>query len=130
MLKHRKKPTAHRQGTVIRLVAASQRFTEIQHADDFWLFDKDERFDEGKMNPKYVDEIQDLMKELRQFDIIEYGNLYLTSGGRIVLDKGYGEYFGDSDKVIYTLDELTRGIPAKQFLKKISEYVKRNKNAD
>ena len=124
MLKHRKKPTEHRQGTLIRLVDTIQRFAEIQHENDFWLFDK------GKMNPKYVDEIQDLMKELRQFDIVEYGNLYLTSGGRIVLDKGYGEYFGDSDKVIYTLDELTRGIHAKQFLKKISEYVKRNKNAD
>ena len=124
MLKDRKKPTEHRQGTLIRLVDAIQRFTEIQHEDDFWLFDKDDRFDEGKMNPKYVNEIQDLMKEIRQFDIIEYGNLYLTSGGRIVLDKGYGEYFNDSDKVIYTLNELTRGTPAKQFLKKISKYVK------
>ena len=123
MLKDRKKPTEHRQGTLIRLVDAIQRFTEIQHEDDFWLFDKDDRFDEGKMNPKYVNEIQDLMKEIRQFDIIEYGNLYLTSGGRIVLDKGYGEYFDDSDKVIFTLDELTRGTSAKQFLNKIEEII-------
>lgn len=122
MLKNRKKPTEHRQGTLIRLVDAIQRFTEIQHEKDFWLFDEHKRFS-GKMNPKYIDEIQNLMNEIGDFDIVKYGNLYLTSGDRVVLDKGYGEYFGDSDKIIYTLDELTQGIPAKQFLKKISKYV-------
>ena len=117
MLKDRKKPTEHRQGTLVQLLDLFQEISEFKHNNN--LFD----VEGDKYNTKEVEKLLCLINELRMFDIIQYGNLYLTSGGRIVLDKGYGECFNDSDKVIYTLDELTRGTPAKQFLKKISKYV-------
>ena len=120
-LKDRKKPTEHRQGTLIKLVDTIQRFTEIQHEDEFWMFDKEDRFDEGHMNPKYVDEIQDIMRELQLFDITEIGDLYLTSGDRIVLDQGYGESFGTGDQVIFTLKELTAGMDYEFFMKKLKK---------
>jgi len=119
MLKDRKKPTSHRQGNLVKLVDAIQRLTEIQHEDDFWLFGC--QFDEGHMNPKYADELHDIMRELRLFDITEIGNLYLTSGGRVVLDRGWGESFNERDGVIYTLEELTSGIPLNKFIDRINK---------
>jgi len=124
MLKDRKKPTDHRQGTLVKLLDLLQRFTTIQHEEDFWVFDMNDRLDGGHMNMKYQDELQDLMRELNVFDITTIGNLYLTSGGRIVLDKGYGEYFNEADTVIFTLDELIHGMPANVFITKIAEKMK------
>lgn len=123
-IKDRKKPTDHRQGKFIRLVDAIQRFTEMQHDDDFWLFDKGDKFDEGHINPKTLDEIQDIMRELRLFDITDIGNLYLTSGGRIVLDNGHGELFDKSDTVLFTIDELMSGMSYQNFTKKLQSSIK------
>lgn len=124
MLKNRKKPTDHRQGTLVKLVDLMQRFYSIQHEEDFWLFDKDNQFDEGHMNQKYQDEIQELMRELGNFDVTTIGSLYLTSGGRIVLDSGCGEYFNETDTVIFTLDELKKGLPANVFITRIAKKMK------
>jgi hypothetical protein len=58
------------------------------------------------------------------------GILYLTSGGRVVQDCGWGEYFSQPyDKPIFTLDELRRGTTLKEFLKKIVEIQKDRKKA-
>lgn len=118
-LKDRKKPTDHRQGTLVKLVDAIQRFTEIRHEDDFWILE--DRFDDGHINPRYIDEIQDIMKELQLFDDTEIGDLYLTSGGRVVVDQGWGESFGTRDQVIFTLKELTTGMPYDVFVKKLKK---------
>ena len=121
MLKRRKKPTEHRQGNLINLIDAVQRLTTIRHEKGYWLFDTKDRFDEGHINPKYAKEIDDIVQELRLFDITEIGNLYLTSSGRIVLDKGWGEYFNKADTAIFTLGELTAGIPLNKFIDKIQK---------
>lgn len=117
MLKDRKKPTEHRQGTLVQLLDLLQEISVFKHNDN--LFD----FEGDTYNIKEVEKLLGLIDELRMFDIIQYGNLYLTSGGRVVLDKGYGECFDDSDKVLYTLDEISSGIDAKDFLKKISKHI-------
>jgi len=109
MLKDRKKPTEHRQGKLVKLLDLVQRFSEIYHDDDYYDIEREQ------ISKEHQDELDDMMRELRAFDITEIGDLYLTSGGRVVLDKGYGEYFNDSDKVIFTLDELTRGMKCEQF---------------
>ena len=113
MLKDRKKPTEHRQGKLVKLLDLVQRFSEMYHDDDYYDLDNEQ------ISKKHQNELDDMMRELRDFDIVEIGNLYLTSGGRVVLDKGYGEYFNDSDKVIFTLDELIRGMEYKTFKKRI-----------
>jgi hypothetical protein len=118
MLKRRKKPTEHRQGTLVRFVDAIQRLYKIRHEEDFIVFDGD-MMSSGHVNQKYQDEIDDILLELNTFDITEIGNLYLTSGGRVVLDKGYGEYFNEGDKVLFTLDELIHGMRYEDFLEKL-----------
>jgi len=118
-LRVRKKPTDHRQGTLVRLVDAIQRLIDIQHEEAFIVYKQDVHLDMGHMNPKYEDEIEDIMRELLLFDVIEIGDLYLTCGGRVVLDKGCGEYFNETDKVLYTQKELTAGIPYEDFVDKL-----------
>ena len=113
MLKDRKKPTEHRQGKLVKLLDLVQRFSNMYHDDDFYDIEREQ------ISKEHQDELDDMMRELRKFDITEIGNLYLTSGGRVVLDKGYGEYFNDSDKVIFTLDELTHGMPYEVFKKEL-----------
>jgi len=115
MLKNRKKPTEHRQGNLVKLVDLMQRFSKMHYNDNFYNVEEDQ------INKKHQEELEDMMKELRNFDITEIGNLYLTSGGRIVLDKGYGEYFYDSDKVIFTLEQLKSGMSAEKFIKEINK---------
>ena len=115
MLKDRKKPTEHRQGKLVKLLDLVQRFSNMYHDDDFYDIEREQ------ISKEHQDELDDMMRELRKFDITEIGNLYLTSGGRVVLDKGYGEYFNDSDKVIFTLDELTHGMSYEVFKKRIDK---------
>ena len=93
MIETIKKPKEHRQGTLIDLVDAIQKLIDIQY-DDNILIDKGASFE---YNPKVVDKMVDELKKLRMFDITKIGDMYLTSGDRIVLDKGYGEYFTDND---------------------------------
>ena len=45
------------------------------------------------------------------------GTVYLTSGGRIVIDCGWGEYFGNRDTPICSLEELRRGFSYRQFIR-------------
>ena len=118
MLEMKKKPTEHRQGTLINFVDVVQELINLQYDKELIVHKGDDDFD---YNYRVVEKILDILKELRSFDITTVGNLYLTSGGRVVLDKGYGEYFNESDKVIYTLDELKSGVKYEKFMKRISE---------
>lgn len=115
MLKNRKKPKEHRQGKLVKLVDLLQRFSTIQYEKDFYDVENEQ------ISVEYQDELEDMMRELRSFDITEIGDLYLTTGGRIVLDKGYGESFTEADKVIFTREQLTSGIPHAKFVKKVNE---------
>ena len=51
------------------------------------------------------------------------GIVYLTSGGRIVQDVGWGEYFDSSDKPICTINELRHGLKPEDFIKRIHDLV-------
>lgn len=115
MLKDRKKPTEHRQGNLVKILDLIQRFSRMSHEKEFYDVESEQ------INKKYQDELEDMMRELHGFDITTIGNLYLTSGGRVVLDKGYGEYFNDGDMVIFTLKQLKSGMPYKEFKERIDE---------
>ena len=124
MLKDRKKPTEHREGKLVNLVDLLQRLTSIRFEEGYYVVDGDGDF---HYNQKYADEVDSILKELHDFDITEIGNLYLTSGGRVVLDKGYGECFNDSDTVIFTLDELKCGMNYDTFKKRIDKLKDKEK---
>lgn len=51
------------------------------------------------------------------------GTLWLTAGGRIVIDCGWGEYMakGYGDKPICSLDDLRRGFRKKDFIAMLTE---------
>ena len=117
MLKDRKKPTEHRQGNIIKIADFIQRFAEMRHEKDFYD-------DECNITHKYQDELDKMMKEMRLFDIYEIGDLYLTVSGRVVLDKGWGEYFTEGDKKIFSLKELTSGMNYDIFMERIKEIKK------
>lgn len=119
MLKDRKKPKEHRQGKLVKLLDLIQRFSNMYHDDKFYDVEKEQMG--YNISKEHQEELEDMMRELRDFDITEIGNLYLTSGGRVVLDKGYGEYFNESDRTIYTLEQLKSGIPLEQFIKDINK---------
>lgn len=97
----------YRSGTLFGFIDLIQKLTELN-------YDSEERNEEERQ-----DEISEILGEIRSFDITTIGNLYLTSGGRIVLDKGYGEYFNDSDKVLFTLEQLKSGVSPKDFRDKL-----------
>jgi len=120
-LKTRLKPTEYREGQAQRFLDAIQTLMDFNSRKDLFLpvAKNDDPFAECRYNPKVMDEIMEILRELRHWDITEEGDLYLTSGGRIVLDKGYGEYFTPSDKKIFTLEELHQGIKYEEFLSKI-----------
>jgi len=40
------------------------------------------------------------------------------------LDKGWGEYFNEGDKVLFTLDELKHGMPLKTFMERLKDRIK------
>lgn len=73
---------------------------------------------------EYHRRLEEMIEELHSWNITQIGDLYWTSGGRIVLDKGYGEYFNNSDKKLFSLEELTRGMDAEKFIKKLQESKK------
>lgn len=123
-IKIRKKPTDHRQGKLVRLIDAIQRLTSIPHEEDYWVYNKNDIEDVGHINPKYADEMDDILRELNMFDIYTYGNLYLTAGERVVLDKGCGESFNETDTILFTLNEITNGIPYDRFMEKIKSVKK------
>ena len=47
------------------------------------------------------------------------GNLYLTAMGRITLDDHNGESYNDTDIVIMTKEELTRGIKEMELIRRL-----------
>lgn len=117
--KEKMTPTSHRQGVLVDLVDTFHALMETRHDEN--LMEKTADFSEIKYNTEVIEKILGLLHELSIFDITKIGDLYLTSGNRIVLDKGYGEYFNDSDKKMFSLEELKQGIPYDVFLKKIQE---------
>jgi len=130
MLKNRHSPKSHRQGQMVKLLDAVQKLIRLSFSDNIVIQNDEEETDIDSFgyNPEVVDEMREICRELRSFDITEYGNLYLTSGGRVVLDKGYGEYFNGGDTVICTLDELSSGFNLDSFKQRLDEAVeKRNK---
>ncbi len=103
----RKKCTNHREGTIVGIADWINEITHVQYNEELTGEQKDTK-------------IRTLINEMRSFDITKIGNLYLTSGGRVVLDKGYGEYFNNSDKVLFTLEELKSGISKENFQKRLN----------
>jgi len=112
-MKDRKSPEEYRAGNLVKILDLLQRFAEMRHEKDFYDVDA------FTITEKYQSELEDMMMELRTFDITEIGDLYLTTGGRVVLDKGYGEYFSDEER-IFTYKEITSGIPLDVFLQKLN----------
>ena len=111
-LKQRKKPTEYRGGTIIKIIDLIHEMVEVTSHTDELGYVKDKN------------KLSELTKEIRCFDITTIGDLYLTSGGRVVLDKGYGEYFTKGDEKIFTLEELTKGINYDEFIEKIKSIKK------
>lgn len=120
MLKIRKKPTEHRQGILVQLVDTIQELINLRYSKDLYITTNEKEHDLIP-NPEVFDKMLEVTKELKNFDITTIGNLYLTSGGRVVLDQGYGEYFNESDKIIFTLDSLKLGIKYEEFMKRLLE---------
>jgi hypothetical protein len=56
------------------------------------------------------------------------GTLWLSAGGRIVIDCGWGEYFSmdGGDKPICSLDELRQGFTKNDFIKRLKLASKPN----
>jgi len=125
MIKRRKKGDTHRQGMLIRLVDALQELIHLQYDKKLWIphpaNDNEDDPDSYIPNPKVFEKMLEILSEFREFDITDIKALYLTSGGRIVLDHGYGEYFNDGDKLLYTREELRSGIRYPEFMEKLRE---------
>jgi len=58
-------------------------------------------------------------------DIHKLESLYLTSGGRIVLDRHYGEYFNETDTKLFSIQQLCKGIKLEEFKKELSKAERR-----
>ena len=56
------------------------------------------------------------------------GILYLTSGGRIVQDAGWGEDFNSGNTPICTINELRHGFTLEYFIKKIQDARRKSDN--
>ena len=107
-------PTSHRQGTLVDILDKIQSVVALSNSIPLTPINTDMFY-----NQEHMDKIIDKLRDLREFDITTIGDLYLTSGGRVVLDRGYGEYFTKGDIKLFTLEELKNGIPFNEFLKKI-----------
>ena len=57
----------------------------------------------------------------RGIKMSDIGNIYLTNGNRIVLNKGSGEYFDETDILLFTQEQLTKGIPFTTFMRKMNK---------
>jgi hypothetical protein len=130
LLKRRLKPTSHRQGVMQKFLDAVQELTMLQYDKKLFLDPPDgDDYDylEPKYNPEVIDKMMETLKELRRFDVTEIGPLYLTSGGRIVLDRGYGEYFMDGDTLLYSREALCNGVNPEELINKIRDELNRRK---
>lgn len=120
MIKTIKKPDEHRWGTFIDLVDTIQKLIHMQHDEKLLV----EKGDDFEYNPEVVKKMLDEMKKLHMFDITKIGDMYLTAGDRIVLDRGYGEYFGTGDIVLFKLEELMTGMNSTTFITRLLEKQK------
>lgn len=122
-----KQPKDHRQGQMVALIDHIQALVALRKHENLHVWRKvgDEPDDEAhEYNPEVVQEMLALMDKLWMFDITNHGDLYLTSGGRVVLDRGYGEYFTGMDRKLCTLGELGQGISMEEFKKRLDEAIK------
>ena len=108
-------PRSHRQGTFIdildkmnKVINLSNSIKLASNTEGSVFYDQD-----------HIENLIDKLRDLREIDITTIGDLYLTAGNRIVLDKGYGEYFTSGDSKLFTLEELKQGIPYDKFKKTI-----------
>lgn len=92
------------------------------HNPSDWEFDNNT--EEFKAN---LEKFKGLQMKLRKILITDIEDLYLTSGGRIVLDHGYGEYFNSSDSILFTKEELRCGIKPERFIEKINKILEERK---
>ena len=118
-LKRRLKPNDHREGQAQRFLDTVQALIQLKNDKKLFLNNEDGGYMDCVYNSEIIEKMLSILNELRSWDITEVGNLYLTSGGRIVLDKGYGEYFTCNDQTIFTKEQLHRGIKLKEFKEKV-----------
>lgn len=126
-LKDRKEPTGHRQGKLVKFVDTIHALTKLMSSEEkLVVADKDDIYgDRYVYNPQLMEKMIEIIREIDSFDKTEHGDLYLTSGGRIVLDKGYGEYFNDSgDTVVLSLEQLGKGVKLEVFKEMIARAEK------
>lgn len=107
-MKLKKHCTGHREGVIVGIADWIEAITHVQYEDKLTEEQKEIKID-------------NLIREMRNFDITRIGDLYLTSGRRVVLDKGYGEYFNESDTKLFTLEQLKSGINIKEFQNKLND---------
>jgi len=100
----------HREGTLIAFMDLVHELTDMDFSS------KGDITEDQKTMKR-----DEIIKKIRIFDITTIGNLYLTSGGRIVLDNGYGEYFTEADQLLFTPEELKSGIKLNKFMEKLNE---------
>lgn len=122
-LKQRERGDAPRSGPLPKLFDLIREMHEVSRD----LYDPGD--DQLALDEAKVDDLRTMVEELRCWSITEVGDLYLTSGGCVVLDKGYGEYFTEADEVLFSRDELHTGVPADRFLERVREATeKREEN--
>lgn len=115
-LEQRKGVKEYRAGQAQRFLDAVHALVEITNAKGFITFDKE---DNAHYDSQSIEDIIKILYELRRWDIGKVGDLYLTSGGRVVLDKGYGEYFTEGDTKLFAREELHSGIRFDEFMKRL-----------
>lgn len=117
-LERRKDPKDRRETHKIqKFVDAIQAL--IGKRSDLKQYDAEK--DTWEYNDQEIDEVENILDELRSFDITEVGSLYLTPKKRVVLDKGYGEYFTDADIELFSKEELHNGINVEKFEQRLEE---------
>ena len=109
-------PRSHRQGTFIDIL---DKMNEVINLSNSIKLDSSLDGSEIFYDQDHIENLVEKLRDLREIDITTIGDLYLTSGNRVVLDKGYGEYFTGGDSKLFTLEELKHGIPYPEFVKKI-----------
>ena len=102
--------------------------TEIFYNENEFYTTKKTLLCKGKLSEHFLDELWEkdslddkLLKQPQNRGIkMTAGNLWKTSGGRIVLDNHTCEAFAEPyDKILMTKKELTQGIKVSKFLERL-----------
>ena len=120
-LSNRKKPKDNRYGQAQRLVDAVQELIALKSEAYNVADDDDGPYMRTVYNTETMEKMLSILNELRSWDVTKNGSLYLTGGGRVVLDKGYGEYFGDGDTELLGLGQLHSGMQLDKFIKMLTD---------